>query len=383
MSYIFDKTPDRRGTHSFKWDTCDADVVPLWVADMDFPCPEPITIALQRRLAHPVYGYTAGSRDHTEAITGWLDRRFQWAVKPDWLVPAPPGAIHAIDSMITLFSEPGDEVILQTPGYQPLSDVVTKQGRKVIENPLDNKSGRFTLDSNHLESVISGRTRILILCSPHNPTGRVWTLGELEALLDICRRNDILVISDEVHADLIYNGYRHCPLGSLARAGDRVVTVISPSKSFNTSGIPQSTLVIQNDQVRSDVRAYMDRAQLNLDSIFGSVAMIAAYNECEDWLDDVMAYVQRNFATLETYLADNLPQLRVTRPEGTYLCWVDFRNIGKDQDELYGKMIRAGVRLSDGRDFGGEGVGYFRVNLACSEKTLLEGLKRLQAALNS
>ena len=390
MNYNLDKPLTRSATNSYKWDYNKTkfgreDVIPFWVADMDFACAPPIIEAIQQRAQHPVFGYTIRGPEYYSAVIDWLSKRFNWNIEAEWLKFCPPGAIQAINALVLLLSEEGDEVIVQTPAYAPLLDVVTANNRKVLKNQLRYEDRRYELDFEDLKSKISEKTKLLLLCSPHNPTGRVWTHDELNTLSEICQQNDIIVISDEVHSDLIFKGNKHFPMGSVSKKfQDNSVTVISPSKSFNTAALPQSSLIIPSAEIRDKFQRYLDVAQLNLDNIFASVAMIASYNDCEDWLDDVIKYVSENVKIVSEFFNDNFPAIKVIKPEGTYLLWIDMRSLDKPQQEIIDAMINVGgVALYDGTEFGESCKGFFRMNLACSKTTLQAGLQGIKKAIIS
>lgn len=388
MAFNLDIPIDRNHSNSFKWDYNleqfgRADVLPFWVADMDFACAPPIIEALKNRMQHPIFGYSIRDEAYYNAVTEWLKKRHDWDVEQELLKFCPPGAIQAIYALITLLSDIGDEVIIQTPAYSPLIDVVVKNNRKIIENPLKYEKGKYAFDLDDLKVKITSKTKILLLCSPHNPTGRVWTFDELMELAEICYDHRITVISDEVHSDLIFKPNKHIPFGKLLnKYTENSVTIISPSKSFNTAALPQSSLIIPSSRIRDDFQNYLDTAQLNLDNIFAAVAMVASYQQCEDWLDDVTDYVEQNVQFTTEFLLKHLPKVKVIKPQGTYLLWLDFREFKMTPEEIMQLLIHKGqVALFEGKEFGQSGDGFFRMNLACSRQILGKGLEGMKKAL--
>jgi cystathionine beta-lyase len=389
MSYNFDQVIKRSETDSYKWDGTGEEfgrqqVLPLWVADMDFACPDPVLEAIGRRCAHPVLGYTIRSETYYQAILDWLRQRHDWTVSREHLAFNPPGAIHAISSLVQLLSAPGDEIIVQTPSYKPLLDVIEKNGRRAILNPLLLQTGDYSMDFEQLASCLSPHTRLLILCSPHNPTGRVWRREELMQLAQFCADNKLLVISDEVHADLVYPGQRHIPYGSLpAPFAERSITVISPSKTFNTGGLAQCSLIIPDAAIRADFKAGLDVAQLNMDNTLAAAAMIAGYQHCGPWVDELMHYVRDNFICMQQCFQRAAPGVDCIEPQGTYLAWLDFRGTGFSHATLQQKLIEAGVGLYDGTEFGPGNEGFFRINLACPRSTLQRALELIVSVCQS
>ncbi len=383
--YDFDRVIERRGSGSFKWDATGRlfgrdDLLPFWVADMDFATPGPILRAVRQRLEHPVFGYEERPPAYAAAVVDWLHRRHGWDVPRDWLVFCPPSSIVAIYGLIQVLTEPGNGIVVPTPTYGPLIDLVEQTGRRLLRNPLVDDDARLSLDVEGMASLVDDDTRLVLLCSPHNPTGRVFSAGELRALADLAGERGLIVVSDEVHADLVRPGGRHLPFGSLGQS--RGVTVISPNKAFNTAGLPQATLVIPDADIRDGFRRFLDTTQLNHDSTFGGVAMIAAYNECEDWLEAVVAYIDGNHRLVETFVEEQLPGVSVHPAEATYLAWLDCRALGLAEAEVMRRLVEeGGVALYAGSGFGREGTGFLRMNVACARRTLEHGLAGIRRAL--
>ena len=295
--FDFNQPVERRGTDSYKWDDNErlfgrADVLPFWVADMDFATPEPILDAIRARTGHPVLGYHVRSERYYEAIENWFRTRHDWDIPRDSLMFCPPSTIVAIYGLIMKLTEPGSSIVAPTPNYGPLVNIVRTGDRRLIDCPMREAEGRFELDVDELAARLEPDTRIVILCSPNNPTGRVFTHDELEALARLADERDLVVISDEVHCDIVLPGFRHLPYSTIG--GDRSVTVLSPNKTFNTAGIPQATLVIPDASIRARFREFLDTVQLNHDSSFGAEGMVAGYEQCGPWLDALIEYLAGN-----------------------------------------------------------------------------------------
>lgn len=381
----FDTVIERRGSGSFKWDGNGrlfgrGDLLPFWVADMDFATPAPILEAVRKRLEHPVLGYEERSPAYVECVRRWLARRHGWDVPAEWLKFCPPSSIVAMYGLIVTLTEPGDGILVPTPTYGPLIDLVEDNGRRILRSPLVERGDRFELDVNGLAELVDDDTRMLLFCSPHNPTGRVFSEDELRAVAELAARHDLVVVSDEVHADLVRPGRRHIPFGTLGYA--RSATVLSPNKTFNTAGLPQASLVIPDPELRAALQRFLDTAQVNHDNSFGGVAMMAAYDECEDWLDELLAYLDENHSRLKAFVDAELPDLRIWPAEATYLAWLDYRATGLTEPEIQERLVHeGGIGLYSGSIFGGEGQGFLRMNVACPRQTLTEGLTRLRRAL--
>ena len=384
LKFDFDQRIDRRNSGAYKWDDNEklfgrADLLPFWVADMDFATPQPILDAIRNRTNHPVIGYETRSDEYYSAVQDWLSLRHQWEVPREWLMFCPPSSIVAIQGMVECLSAFGDSIVAPTPTYGPLLDVVEQNGRKLIRNPLREVDGRFELNVAGLEARLESQTRLVMLCSPNNPVGRVFSEDELSALADVAERHDLVVISDEVHCDLVLPGYRHIPYGKIG--DERSVTVISPNKTFNSAGIPQATLIVPDAGIRRKFQRFLDRLQLNHDSTFGALGMIAAYRHCGPWLDEVTAYLDENHRVVSRFL-ENVPGVRKVPAEATYLAWLDFRETGLDQDEIMHRLVNiGGVGLYSGLDFGEEGAGFMRLNLACPRPFLVQGLDAIATAI--
>ncbi|NLW16728.1 MAG: putative C-S lyase [Firmicutes bacterium] len=395
MQYNFDQLIDRRNTNSSKHDNNRVmfgreDVLELWVADMDFPAPAPVVEAIKKRAEHPIYGYTFPPASLYEAIVNRLDRLYGWKIKKEWIV-FNAGVVNGLYSAVEAFTQRGDELIVQPPVYYPFYGAIKNTGRQVIHNPLREVDGRYEMDFEGLEKLFEVRTsfpvrtpriRALILCSPHNPVGRVWTKEELERLAEICVKNNCLIFSDEIHCELLAPGAEHTVTASLSsEIEQRTITFMSASKTFNIAGLATSFVIIPNDELRQ--RYIAARAGHNSGNLFGFVATEAALTQCDDYLEQLRNYLHENYKFFREFINTRLPQLRVAEMEGTYLAWVDMRQLGMDPLELQ-DFIRNKARLAldDGYAFGPGGEGFQRFNLACPRSIVEEALLRLEKAIN-
>lgn len=385
MNWDFDRQIERRGTDSYKWDANERlfgkrDLLPFWVADMDFAAPDPIIDTIRDRCNHPVFGYGIRSETYVQTIQNWLRDRHQWEVPQEWLMFCPPSSIVGIYGVISILTQPSQSIAAPVPTYGRLLGLIEKNGRRLIRNPLREDNGRFTLDADDLAAKLEPDTNMVVFCSPHNPTGRVFSRDELESVADLAERRGLLVVSDEVHCDLVLPGHRHIPYGSIG--GERSVTVISPNKTFNTAGIPQATLIIPDPGLRTKYQHYLDMMQLNHDSTFGADCMLAGYRHCADWLDALIEYIAHNHQFADDFIQDNLPTVRKIKAEATYLGWLDFRLTGLGENELMDRFVNiGGIGLYGGTEFGHQGEAFFRMNLGCPRTRLEQGLEGIQRAL--
>ena len=385
---VFDSPPDRRNSHSIKWDRNQSkfgrdDIIPLWIADMDFAIAESITRALEQRLAHPVFGYSFRTKEYTDSILNWLSQRYQWDITKRELLFYPPGTVAAINCLVNLFSQEDDEIIVHTPAYPPLTNIVEQNNRRLVRSPLVKVADQFEINWQQFEASFSAKTKILILCSPHNPTGRVWTEEELSRMARICRQHNVMVISDEVHADLTFPQVSHLHFNRLPAAQrPPSVTIISSCKSFNLAGLSQATLICDDKTLRQKIQWAINTAQLNLDNVMSATAMQAGYQYGDTWLDNLRHYIQGNRVFLADFLQKKLNRVSLAKAQGTYLAWLDFSELGIEHERLAKIFVEeAGVGLYDGKLFGEEGTGYFRINLACSRTLLKKALIQLSDAL--
>jgi len=389
LRYDFDAYLDRRKTDSLKCDFCELeyglkDIIPMWVADMDLPAPQPVVEAVKKRAEHPAYGYTLTPASYWESIIRWMKARHGWDVRREWLSKS-PGVVPALNLCVQAFSRPGDKVVIQTPVYHPFFSAVENNGRRIIRNPLMVENGRYLMDTEDLEKRIDGRTRMLILCSPHNPVGRVWTKEEIERLGRICVRKDLMVVSDEIHGDLVFNGHKHVPAASVSpELAERTITCLAPSKTFNLAGLSTSVVIASNPKLLGLFDTQAEKAGLTFGNTFGIVALEAAYTQGAEWLDQLLPYLEANIDLATAFFETRVPKIRFLRPEGTYLALLDCRVLGMNQEALDNFFLRkAGVLFDEGTIFGEELRGFERMNLACPRSTLREALERIERAVNA
>lgn len=388
MKYNFDEYVERRNTKSVKWDGMKEvfgteDALPMWVADMDFLSPPEVVNALIERAKHGVYGYTLKDEGFYNSLINWVKKRHNWEIERKWIV-ATPGVISALSLAILTFTKPSDEIILQPPVYYPFFRVVSGLGRKIVYNPLKFENGRYTIDFDDLERKINGKTKMLILCSPQNPTGRVWTEEELSKLGNICKRNDILIASDEIHADIVYKEYKHTPIASLNDFANNTITFMAPSKTFNVAGLNTAMTIIPNEELLKSFSMMLENMGLGIGNVFGITASQSAYENGEEWLEALLDYLKENLEFLKSFVAERMPQVKVVEPEGTYLVWMDFRSLNMSDEELRTFMLeKTKVALDDGYIFGPGGSGFQRINIATPRMILKQGLERIENAVKS
>ncbi|MEC7378271.1 MAG: PatB family C-S lyase [Pseudomonadota bacterium] len=397
MSNPFDVPVSREHTCSVKFDARKAvfgrdDVIPVWVADMDFAAPEAVTRALQERASHPVYGYTLFPDSLYQSMIDWFADRHGWRIEREWILMA-PGVVPSLNAACMAYAAPGEGVIIQPPVYPPFFSSVRHSGREVIENPLvpdEERAGHYRMDLEHLEACAARPdARILLLCSPHNPVGRVWSESELRAVLAIARRHELVVISDEIHCDLTFpDKPGHTVLANLAGPEDALVTAVAPSKSFNMPGLGLSALVIADPERRKAMKSVFESMHLPQCNPFSIAGFEAGYRHGGPWLDRLMDYLQGNRDFIAQAVAERLPGIRVTAPEGTYLMWLDCRELCRDRDlddaGLKRFFVRdAGVGMNPGLSFGEQGRGFMRLNIGCPRLVLEQVVDRIEAALKT
>ena len=372
----FDRHIERRGTASFKWDSYPGDVLPLWVADMDFDSPPQVSEALEARTRHGVFGYSLVPESLEQAIADHLEDRYGWRIEPEWLVWL-PSVVPGLNLACSAFAAPGDEVLTVTPVYPPFLHAPGGRGRRLVTVPAVLRDGLWRLPLEALEAAVTPRTRVLLFCHPHNPLGRAWRRDEIEGLLGFCRRHDLVLVSDEIHCDLILDDVAHVP-AALAGPGDaaRIVTLMSPSKTFNLPGLNFAFAIVSDEALRRQFRQ-PGEGLLPFPGCLAIAGAEAAYLEGGEWHAELLAYLRGNRDLLEAFVAAELPRLTMTHVEATYLAWLDVRALGLDDPAAACRA--AGVALSAGADFGDP--AYLRLNFACRRSTLQEALRRLRVAL--
>lgn len=396
MKYNFDIVHDRKKTNSVKWDMVKTlfgreDIIPMWVADMDFPIAEPIKEALVKRAEHPFYGYTKIGDEVIESVVQRMQKKFNWQIRPEWIVFT-PGIVPALNTAVRSLTHPGDEIILQQPVYYPFFPSVTLSGCKIKNNGLKLLNGRYEMDFNDLENQFllkggmiprSVRVKAAILCNPHNPVGRVWEKDEIIRFGDIILNNNAVIISDEIHCELLYKGFKHTTFASISTEFEQnSIVCMAPSKTFNLAGLEISTIIIPNEKIRNDFKNIRDGIQPG-SNLFAYAALEAAYRFGDEWLEQVLDYIQGNLDFMCNFFKNYIKIISIIKPQGTYLVWLDCRSLGLNNNDLRSFMIeKAGLGLDDGFLFGNEGSGFVRMNIACPRSILEDALHRLETAVN-
>jgi len=387
MKWNFDEAPQREGTDCIKYDLRELtfgrkDVIPMWVADMDFKTPDFIADKLRERVNHELYGYSFRPAGYFNSIVKWLSVRHNWHIDREWICFC-PGIVPALNLCTLAFTRPGDSVIVQPPVYAPFFSAIESHGRNIIYNQLVEQEGSWRMDFDSLRRSISENTKMIIISNPHNPVGRAWTADELNTLAGICLENKILILSDEIHCDLILPGFRHIPVAGISEEiADITVTCIAPSKTFNLAGLSTSSVIITNPVLRKYFKRKIDTLHVGYGNIFGNVASAAAYSEGAAWTDELMEYIKGNVEYVMKYCRENIPEIKPVKPEATYLIWLDCRNLGMSGKELqYFFVHRAGVGLSEGSVFGPGGEGFMRMNLGTNRATVTKALEQIEKAV--
>lgn len=384
--YGFDKVIAREGTNAVKFDGRKAyfgteAVTPLWVADMDFAAPDCIIQALQKRADHPVFGYSLYPESVYQSIIDWFSYKHRWSIAREWIVMA-PGVVPSIFAAVKAFANEGEGVIVQPPVYFPFFSAVTINHRELVLNPLLENNGRYEIDVAHLELCAQQGARLLLLCTPHNPVGRVWSPDELQAVLRIARQYDLTILSDDIHCDLTFSGVTHTMLGRLAQAGDKIITAIAPNKTFNIPGLGLSALIIPDEAQRNSIKQVFDRSHAGNTNPFSIVAFEAAYRGGHDWLEALMAYLEVTRDMAVDYVQQHLPRIKCHKPEATCLLWLDCRQLNMKDAELRDFFIhRCGLGLSPGVVFGDGGSGFMRMNIGTSRQSVVQALEKIRAQL--
>jgi len=390
MKYNFDEIIDRRNTNSLKYDFAKKrgkpeNIIPLWVADMDFRTLSEVTTALVKSSQHGIFGYSETNHEYFSTLQKWYSENFEWNIKPFWLVKT-PGIVFAIAMAIRAFTNKGDGVMIQTPVYYPFSETILANERLLVNNSLVYENGTYHIDFDDFEAkVITNNVRLFILCNPHNPVGRVWTRDELIQLGDICVKHGLIVVSDEIHADFVYDGYKHLVLASLKPEYlDITITCTAPSKTFNLAGLQVSNIFIKNMDLKKKLKTEIEKSGYSQLGTMGLVACQAAYQHGKEWLDQLKNYLAGNLALVSSFLLERLPQIKMVEPQGTYLVWLDFKAIKLTEDELDSLIVNeARLWLDRGVMFGDGGEGFQRINIACPRKILERALLQLEKAINN
>ena len=384
--YNFDEIIQRRGTNCIKYDMLEtyfgnAVALPLWVADTDFRVPDFIMDALYERMNQGILAYSYRPESYYEAIIKWMERKQKWKIDKD-MITSSPGVVSAVTMLIMALSDPGDKVIVQPPVYFPFYTSIKGSGRKMVENPLIIKEGRYTFDFDNLKQVIDPQTKLLILCSPHNPGGMVWKIDELEELSRICVENGVVIISDEIHSDLVFTENKHIPIPMVSeKIAMNSAVLMAASKTFNVAGLSSAFVIIPNKKIKVKYERVLHTIHIDSGNIFGNIATEAAFRHGYDWLTQLMSYLEGNYNFLETFLTQRMPQIKIMKPEATFLVWLDFTAYNLSEKQLARIFIGGGVALNHGSKFGTGGEGYFRINFGCPGAVLEEGLMKIEKSL--
>ncbi len=386
--YNFDELIERSNTASVKYDLRQLffskdDVIPMWVADMDFRTPDFIMNAIRKRANHEILGYSIRPESYFTSLIDWLKRRHNWEIRKEWIAFS-PGIVPAVNMAVLAFSKRRDKIIIQPPVYFPFFDAVKKHGRKLVSNQLIMENGRYRMDYENLERLCRDGASMLILSNPHNPAGNAWMAEELKKMAAICIKYNVMIVSDEIHCDLVNRGYKHTVLASLSPEIDaQTITMVAPSKTFNIAGMATASVIISNPLLMKKFRKVLDALHIELGNVFGNVASEAAYTYGDEWLEQLLDYLDGNITTLIDFAEKYLPQIKVIRPEATYMAWLDFSKTGMNSKELKEFVIeKAGLGLNEGVQFGPGGEGYMRINLACPRATLVKALEQLKMAFS-
>lgn len=384
MIHDFDEIIERRGTDSKKWNTYAYDVLPMWIADTDFKCPQPIINAMISRAEHGLYGYPYDKPTFEAAVKNWQHKRFGWNIKEEWL-EFTPAVVPAIIYGIQCFTNPGDHIVIQTPAYHPFNHIISDNGRIKVENSLLLKDGHYEIDFIALEEQLSNpRTKLMILCNPHNPVGRVFTMSELKKIGDLCLKYHVIVIADEIHSDIVYPGYKHIPFATVSEEiKNNSLICLNPSKTFNIAGVRTGAVIVPNTNLHAIYHESVVNNKAYGRTVFGTLPFETAYNECDYYADQLIKYLTENLEFLSSFLEKRIPTIRLIKPEGTYLLWLDCRALPLTQAELMPFFLgQAKIALNDGATFGKDGEGFMRLNIACPRSILKKGLTRIETAVN-
>lgn len=386
MNYDFDRIYDRRENHSAKYDEMEvkfgsSDLKAMWIADMDFPTPQPVVDALVKRATQGIFGYTSRPESYFKAMQDWYATRYNWKIKTEW-VSHSPSVVTSLGLLVDILTIPGDKIVIQPPVYNPFFDVIGDRSREIVENHLISSEEGYRIDFEDLDSKLSG-AKLMILCNPHNPIGRVWKTEELIKIGDLCLKHHVRVISDEIHADFVYPGHQFTPFASLSDAVRNITaTCLSASKTFNLAGLQASFVILPREEEKTAFDTVFSRLDIARNNCFSAVAAEAAFLHGSEWLSQLLAYLDGNIEYVRMFCAEHMPQIKPNRPEGTYLLWVDCTALGMTDSELSRFMIKeAGLALNSGAVYGLSGSGFVRMNMACSRVIITEAMNQLKQAL--
>ena len=387
MRWNFDEYVEREGTDCVKYDLRletfgKKDVIPMWVADMDFKTPGFIIDKLRTRLQHEIMAYSFRPGEYYDSISRWVEKRHGWRIEKEWICYC-PGVVPALNLCTLSFTRPGDSIIVQPPVYTPFFSAVESHGRNIVYNQLLEKDGKWSMDFDSLVASLNESTKMIIISNPHNPVGRAWSREELETLSGICLKNNILILSDEIHSDLLLPGYRHTPIASISdKIANITVTCIAPSKTFNLAGLSTSSMIISNHVLRKYFNRQIERLHIGNGNIFGTVASIAAYSEGEEWLGELLDYLDKNAELVMNYCRKNIPEIIPVKNEATYMIWLDCRKFGMNGKELQSFFVdKAGVGMNEGSAFGPGGEGFMRMNIGTTRQIVAQALEQIEKAV--
>ncbi len=387
--YNFDQYIDRKHTASMKWGLTKSlfgsdDVLPMWVADMDFEAPPEVIEAIRQRADHGIFGYSYVPSSAGEAFKEWLEKRHGWVIEPEWILYT-PGVVPAIGMAIQALTEPGDKVLVQPPVYTPFFNMIRNNNRVIVHSPLEIKDNRFHINMDDFEAKLKEGVKLFLLCNPHNPGGRVWTEEELRQMAELCLKYDVIIVSDEIHSDLVFKPHKHVPVASLSGdIAEKTVTFMAPSKTFNLAGLQASTVIIKNERMRRAFRTVQTRLGITSLNPFAAIGLETAYRHGKEWLEELLDYLYENIMTAKDFIDREIPGISVMIPDATYLIWLDCRKLGLSDREIWDALTKKGkLGLEPGPKYGPGGEGFLRMNVGCSRKILMEGLNRLKKAFSS
>lgn len=384
MKYDFDTIISRKSTNSIKWDTPQGkDIIPMWIADMDFKTANPVIKALEKRVKHGIFGYATIPDAYYEAEVNWWAKRHNLKIQREW-IEVTTGVIPSLSAVVQAFTEPGDKVLIQSPVYNYFNSSITNNKCNVVLNELKYNGEYYKIDFDDFEKKVSDeKVKVFILCNPHNPVGIAWNKDELERLGELCLKHNVLILVDEIHRDLVYKGNRHIPFASISEELlMNSITCTAPSKTFNIAGLKTSNIIVANEEYRKKVNRSLNINEIIEPNVFGIEALIAAYNDGEDWLEQLLEYLQGNLDYLISFISNRIPKLKVVVPQATYLVWINCKSFDMSSAELCEKVLEEGnLRINDGKTYGEAGDGFIRINIACSRTLLIEALERLEKVL--